>query len=186
MKKIIRDYAIIYIDDKGDSLKEDSYTTKEMVSDYYTENGFLQWNFYLIVPKEVLLPDNTIEKIENNEDYTRKFVIKNSDIQSFIKERFPVMNKKCGKIEMIKGNSWKETLDIVDKKKFKGTTVKPFRLCSYYPSWYRNESSMHSLIEMDKLRAKLINNPNIWVIFYTHINSEYYLAQKKFKLFLNK
>jgi hypothetical protein len=36
---------------------------------------------------------------------------------------------------------------------------------------------------MDILRAKLIKEPNYKAIFYTHLGSEFGIAEKKFKLF---
>jgi hypothetical protein len=54
-----------------------------------------------------------------------------------------------------------------------------------FKGWYRDESLNYSLIEMDKLRARLINEPNLHGVFYTHITNEYSLAEKKFKIFQN-
>ena len=57
MEKIVRKYAIIYIDYDGETLDEDvrDYATKEMVKDYYQNSrGFLQWNFYLVIPSSLV------------------------------------------------------------------------------------------------------------------------------------
>ena len=50
MERIDREYAIIYVDKTGESLvnndsKHDEYSTNEIISDYYKQSGFLQWNF---------------------------------------------------------------------------------------------------------------------------------------------
>ena len=175
MEKITRDYAIIYIDYDGETLNDKNYVTKEMESDYYRTPGFLQWNYYLIVPND-LVDEKTIKIIEDDNRYTRKYVIERSKIGEFIDDRFPVMGKDVGSIKLVKG----ETAIDAQKKAAKITTLRDFVI----GSWYRDESLMTSLENMDMLRANLIKEPiQRSFIFYTHLNREYNIAEKKFELF---
>lgn len=81
MERINRKYAIIYVDHEGETLNlKDNYTLNEMITDYYNNSGFLQWNYYLIIPKELVESPEEIESIENNDIYTRKFVIPQDEI----------------------------------------------------------------------------------------------------------
>lgn len=180
MERIDRTYAIVYVDNKGESLNSDvnDFTTKEMISDYYQNSGFLQWNFYLIIPKE-LVNKSDIKIINENDTYTRKFVIKKDNIDSFIEERFPELTKNMGTMAIVKGDNYKDARKKA--KKFEDNNQITFM----FNGWYRNESLTHSITEMDKLRARLIKEPNLHGVFYTHINNEYSLAEKKFKLFQN-
>ncbi len=184
MEKITREYAIIYIDRKGETLNQTEqpykgdYVTKELIHDYYNSPGFLQWNYYLIIPKELVKPEE-MSVIENNDVYTRKYVIESDKIDQFINDRFPVLKKEKGTIKLIKGNSWVESSKLSKEEQQKNDV-------SLYPSWYRNECLMYSLTEMDILRAKLINNPEYKALFFSHISNEFNIAEKKFKLFQNE
>lgn len=181
MKRIDRTYAIIYIDDKGETLNSNvtDFTTKEMISDYYQNSGFLQWNFYLIITKEHV-NKSEIKKIEKNVIYTRKFVIKKDNIDSFIKERFPELTEYKGTMAIIKGKNYKDA-----RKKAKKYINKYKFIKFMFKGWHRNESLTHSIIEMDKLRARIICDSSLQGVFYSHIDNEYSIAKKKFKLFKN-
>lgn len=183
MERVDREYAIIYIDREGETLKvtdesrREDFATNEMVTDYYNHSGFLQWNFYLIIPKE-LVKEEEILNIEENSIYSRKYVIPTAEIESFIDDRFPKLTEKRGQITLVKGTNWEDATFLASK--YLNT-----EFTSIIPSWYRNESLMFALTEMDILRSKLIKNPDSVVIFYTHLSNEYSLAEKKFKLFKN-
>lgn len=183
MERIEREYAIIYIDRNGetlnisDSLYKGDYVTAEMVSDYYKRLGFLQWNFYLIIPKE-LIKQEEIKTIEDNDIYTRKYVIESDKIEQFINDRFPILNEERGTIKLIKADSWKDAGLLAEEEKKKGKNY-----VDLIQSFYRDENLMYSLTEMDKLRAGLIKNPKLNIVFYTHISDEFFIAENKFKLF---
>lgn len=178
MIKIERSYAIIYIDYNGESLTVDDFTTYNLTNDYYNNGGFLQWNFYLIIPEE-LIGNVSKKEIEINEKYTRKFIIKLNEIDKFIEDRFPITNVNMGKITLIKGDNWEDACKKADELEENGN----FTLC--LPSAYRNVSLTDAITGMDILRSFLINNPKMNVLFYTHLSNEYFLATKKFHLFLN-
>ncbi|RPI85141.1 MAG: hypothetical protein EHM34_02350, partial [Nitrosopumilales archaeon] len=179
MERIDRKYAIIYVDRTGETLTKPDYVTEDIVSDYYSSNnaGFLQWNFYLIIAKNVVNPDD-IKIIENNDLYCRKYVIADNKIKSFIDEWFPIMQDERGSITLVKGDSHVEAEDLAWRTFYKTKSNSNYP----YMSWYRDYNLMYSLTKMDKLRATLINNPDINVVFGTHISNEYSLAEKKFKL----
>ena len=191
MERLQRKYAIIYVDREGETLKStdneteaknriDNFCTYDMVNDYYTQSGFLQWNFYLIIPAS-LVPDKKKKKeIEINDRYTRKFVVLDTAIESFIDEYFPILEgKDRHQVKLVKGINY---IDAVSQ----AINTHRNEVVNLIQGWHRDESLMYSLTQMDKLRAQLINNPNKKVIFYTHISNEYSLAEKKFKLFITK
>lgn len=186
MKRIDRKYAIVYIDYDGESLvdndKVDNFTTDDMITDYYNNSGFLQWNYYLIIPKD-LISEERIQEIEKNDIYTRKFVIDRAEIDSFIDDRFPEQLEKSGEIELIKGNSWNEIENIIATNELIEYEMKHLVKTDLIRSYYRDLNSLDSLEKMDILRAKLIKEPNYKAIFYTHLGNEFGIAEKKFKLF---
>lgn len=194
MERIDKKYAIIYIDRDGEVLEEtdDKFTTKEIATDFYNNSGFLQWNFYIIISKESLISyakkqfdengcvldiDELINEIQENDIYTRKYVIESDKINEFINDIFPDLKEKTGEIKLIKGKSWSDAQELCIREESRNNIFDTYR-----PSWYRNLSLMDSLTEMDKLRARLIKNDNFKVLFYTHLSNEYSIAEKKFKL----
>lgn len=178
MEKIIRDYAIIYIDRTGESLKCDNFTPNEIIEDYFNNPGFLQWNYYLIIDYDVIKTKNIVDNILLDDKYTKKYISNNID--KFIEQRFPLFNENnYGKIKLIKGNSW---FDAKEKtKKYLNENIEnKFKIVK---SWHRNLSLNDSLENMDILRSTLINNTlSKDYVFYTHISNEMSLAEKKFKL----
>jgi hypothetical protein len=197
MEIITKPYAVIYVDKEGECLKEQDYSPFSLIGSYYKNSGFLQWNYYLIISKKIVEKsenvklfnggvDELIKHIENNDKYTRKFVINENDIQSFINSLFPDFKygENCkGKMYLIKGYNWKDAVINANDKK---QTLKSHGIIAMsIGSKYRDISLMETLTEMDKLRALLIKNPEMDVIYYTHIDEEYYLAKKKFKLFID-
>lgn len=182
MERLQRKYAIIYIDREGVTLKEgaENFATTEMVSDYYNNSGFLQWNFYLIIPESLVPNKKMRQTIHEDDKYTRKFVVPDTAIESFIEDLFPIMKEKVRhQIKLIKGVNFTDALS----QAINTHRTEPVKLIQ---SWYRDESLMHSLTEMDKLRAELINDPKKKVIFFSHISNEFSIAEKKFKLFTAK
>ncbi len=187
MELIKRDYAIIFIDWSGETLEEvesgspyTDFNTKGIVDVYYNQEGFLQWNCYLILPEEEVVKSKfTTKEIENDEKYTRKFVVKRDQIDNFVESYFPESKSQesMGKITLIKGNTWIDTRFLTDQFLEKNPN---FTRC---PSWYRNDSLMNTLTNMDRLRADLIRDPDKKVVFYTHLSNEFELAEKKFKIF---
>ena len=181
MKRINRKYAIIYVDTNGDTLLSEDNASDEMLSDYYKNGGFLQWNFYLIIAKECIkdiegiTAIERIKTIEKNDNYTRKYVVPKAKIKDFLKKQFPIMRKARGKINLITANTFVDAKTLAMTKK-----SKDIFLISSYNRYVNLDLTLHAL---DALRNDLINNPKMVGIFYTHIQNEYSLAEKKFKLF---
>ena len=105
-------------------------------------------------------------------------MIEDDKIEVFIKNHFPTLEGKREQVILIKADSWDETIELADK-----TQENISDNYQLYPSWNRDMSISDSLLQMDNLRFKLIINSELKVIFYTHLDSEYSLARKKFKLF---
>ena len=178
MKRIERKYAIIYVDLTGKTLESDDYFTKEMISDYYKNPGFLQWNFYLIIARESVKDIDDIKIIEDNDTYARKYVVEKDKIDDFIDFNFPKIQSNYGNIKLILADTFEKAV----KNAFTFLANNPN--VASIPSYNRDVNFNHSLKKMDNLRRLLIKNPNMKVIFYTHIDNEYSLAKKKFELFL--
>ena len=66
-----------------------------MAHDYYSlpyddpniEKSFLQWNCYLIVPNEYFTTSEQFDNFLENDKYTRKYVMRREEINSFIEEK---------------------------------------------------------------------------------------------------
>lgn len=200
IERIDRGYALIYIDREGETLNTDSFFTPEMTTEYYKNNGPLQWNHYLIIPEELVTPkvsdfDNVqkwqhaknvaIETITSNDNFARKIVLPLAKIDYYILSHFPIQTTKFGRITLVKGKNW---LDAQDKSRamYKEESEKIFqtrqikKIPRPIPSWYRDFSMLDTLTQLDLLRADLIRDPNLNVIFFTHIRKEYNVARQKF------
>jgi hypothetical protein len=173
MERLDKKYAIVYIDRDGEWIECDNFSDNSIISDYYELPGPMQWNFYYIVP-ESKIGEHTKEEIEAEQHYTRKFVIPDDQIDSFIKERFPDMGETHGTIEIIKGKNYVDACN-------KARDAKKEKLYNcIIESPYRDKSMMDTLVEFDSLRADLIRNPGQEVLLYTHFSDEHFLARKKF------
>lgn len=206
MERIDKQYAIIYVDRTGESLKNfdnrsDGGFDSEMITDYYNVgekgNGFKQWNFYLIIAAEHV-PADMVETIQDNDVYARKIILRESEIDAFIENRFPDLRDERGTLTIAKGKDWKDakrlaaevgglsTKSYLLKRELEEALDGSFRRRNkktFKGSWYRDHSLMYALTEMDKLRAQLIRDPDMDVIFFSHISNETNIAEKKFKLF---
>jgi len=176
MKRIDRKYAIIYVDDTGETLNTDDFVTDDMISDYYKDSGFLQWNYYVIIPEDLVPNDEIIKLIENNDKYARKIIVKRDKIKSFLERAFPKLRQSMGEIGLVEGENWGEARDNCDL--YLEDHPKAFPV----PSFSRNYSDFGTLTKLDNLRAKIIKKPDSNYVFYTHIKHEMSLAKKKFKL----
>jgi hypothetical protein len=176
MKRIDRKYAIIYVDSNGDSLGDvEDFTTNEMVSDYYSAEGFQQWNFYLIVPAELFASEEQKTEFINNDKYTRKYIVSKDNIGRFIEKNFPKMGTQFGKVTMIKSNNHRQSVKLLELEGPKTKRVS---------SLLRDINVMDTLSELDKIRVGLLTNKYERVAFCTHIDNEYTLAERKFKPFI--
>lgn len=183
MRKIDKGYAIIYIDDEGESLKHDDFEFGELGNVYYKTPGNIQWNYYLIVPNEYFTTSEQLDDFLENDKYTRKYVMRREEINSFIEEMFPDLKEEHGVIELVKGKNRSDSLYKAIQKRLELELGNKYISIS---SFMRDDSAMETLTNMDKLRAKLIKEPESKYIFYTHISNEMNLAEKKFKLFINQ
>lgn len=84
-------YEIYYFDFSEKWLKQDfdlnNYLCEFIKDDYYSNPGYLQWNYYLILLKENDLETEN-EIIENNEEFARKFVIEYKHLSEWLENRF--------------------------------------------------------------------------------------------------
>lgn len=198
IEKIERGYATIYIDREGETLVDESlgFWTNGMVTDYYSIPGAIQWNYYLILPDTALRkatwafenPDSPTDeelkklksKIINNDTYGRKYVLLPENIDLFIHNFFPPFvpeqREEYGKIILLKGKNRKDVKMWLRKL---GRT-KQYK--DYLPidSYLRNFGSMKTLYELDYLRKQLLRNPNMKIVFYTHITNEHNWSRQKF------
>ena len=93
-------YQIYYVDYsekwKLNTFDIEEYLEKYISDNYYTNPGFLQWNFYLLMLYESEIVDsnlkNKITEIQKNESYCRKYIINERQLENWL-------DKKC-KIEI--------------------------------------------------------------------------------------
>lgn len=188
MERIEREYAIIYVDRTGESLTSRGQATRELISDYYNQRGFLQWNFYLIIAEETIedvegiCAAERIEAIKACDEYSRKYVMPEDRIEDFIEANFPVLKKKRGKIEIIQAEGFREAKAIAGERVLGDSSTN----IELMPSLHRDYSLTITLTCLDGMRIELIRNSKKHYIFYSHIQHEISLAEKKFKLFLIK
>jgi hypothetical protein len=202
MEKIERGYATIYIDREGETLVDDrlGIWTEQMINDYYSIPGSLQWNYYLIIPTDVLPkakwafenPDAPTEeelkklkkRITNDDTYGRKYVLLPGNVDLFIHNFFPPFvpeqREEFGKVVLLKGKSRK---DVKMKLRELGK-LEPYKHYLPIDSFHRNFSSLKSLYELDYLRKQLLRNPEMKILFYTHISNEHSWAKHKFNFLL--
>ncbi len=91
-------YEIYYFDFSEKWIKQDfdlnNYLCEFIKDDYYSNPGYLQWNYYLIFLKETDVETES-EIIENNEEFARKFVIEYKYLGEWLENRldFPLTNE---------------------------------------------------------------------------------------------
>ena len=84
-------YEVYYFDFSTNWIKQNldlnNYLSTIIKTDYYSNPGYLQWNYYFVFLHE---SDICIEKkiIEENEEFARKFVIKYELLESWLENRF--------------------------------------------------------------------------------------------------
>jgi len=184
MERIDKQYAVIYIDRTGECLKSSDFTSEKIIDDYFSIPGFLQWNFYLICTEKAFISEleyaEQREAFLNNEAYTRKLLVSESDLEQYLEKNFPDFKPVVSepRVILVKGDNWRDCLRKVrgEKARNKNFIVKMGK--------QRDESMLTSISNIDYLRAQLIKHPNRKLIFGTHISGEFSIAQKKFKIFL--
>jgi exonuclease SbcC len=91
-------YEIYYFDFSENWIKQDfdlnNYLCEFIKDDYYSNPGYLQWNYYLILLKETDIETEN-KTIENNEEFARKFVIEYKYLSEWLENRFnfPLINE---------------------------------------------------------------------------------------------
>lgn len=175
MEKIDKEYAIVYIDWDGATLREKNYATDEIISDYYSnpERSFLAWNQYIIIPLDLVGSFEEVEKIQAEQKYTRKYVIERGDIKTFIEDRFPDLTEDVGTVTLVKGRNWEDAVIKAHEERYKSPSG------ILRASFYRDDSSMDTLTYLDEMRAFMIRHPSANHIFFTHLSDEYFWAKKK-------
>ena len=67
----------------------EQYLTKLFADDYYSNAGFLQWNYYLIFLNDSIVDDNK-EIIEKNEKYARKFILDYNELEDWLNKKYNI------------------------------------------------------------------------------------------------
>lgn len=88
-------YQIIYFDCSQKWLKEkfdlEKYLEKLITNDYYSNPGYLQWNFYIVFLYNHTVPSEEIKlKIEKNEEFARKFVVNYKMLDDWLDQKYKV------------------------------------------------------------------------------------------------
>ena len=197
MIRIDKKYAIIYIDENFDTKDCQSFTTADMISNYYNNPGPLQWNYYLFIPEDKL-GDVDKKIIENNEEYTRKYVLKDLDfIYRTIEIDFPDLDEniiqKC-EFTLITGDTWIKVLDKVDSENINSDVVNVYSRSNernvkiiknnktkIFNSYLRDYNTILTLGFIDEIRAYYVLGGIENIYYLTHIEDEMFLVKQKFK-----
>lgn len=199
VERIDLGYAVVYIDHEGETLKDESlgFFLPAMTHEYYSVvKANLQWNYYLIIPREELVKaawafenhDHPTEvefrkllnKILMNDSYAKKYVLNRDNIRKFVNNHFPpFVPGKHGEIVLYKGIHHADT-----QSKARRIHKSKFSNYKMIPSFHRNLNSLSSLYELDYLRKELLKTPDMKVFFNTHLRAEFNWARHKFS-FLN-
>lgn len=110
-------YKILYIDCKEDWLKSDfkleEYQEKYLLKDFYESSNYLQWNNYFIFlgEKEKIESHRTLKSnIENDDIYTRKYVMSVDDLEEWLSSTEKVVAKESDLIQQNLASIWTEEL----------------------------------------------------------------------------
>lgn len=114
--------AIYYLDYSNREIVPDNldnYQERLLSSDYYKNSGSLQWNYYLVFIRNEINEDLKRE-IEQNDIYSRKYVLSRNELESFFEYK-----KSESEIKTDIVIRWKEMLsraslkDVFTKKNYK-------------------------------------------------------------------
>ena len=88
-------YQIIYFDSSQKWLEKEfeleKYLEKLLTNDYYSNSGYLQWNYYIIFLYNHTVPsEETKSKIEKNEEFARKFVVNYEMLDDWLDQKYKV------------------------------------------------------------------------------------------------
>ncbi|EHI99065.1 SMC domain protein [Clostridium sp. DL-VIII] len=127
-------YQIYYVDYseewKSDTFDIEEYLEKYISDNYYTNPGFLQWNFYLIMLYEPEIIDsnlkNKITEIQKNESYCRKYIVNEKQLENWLDKKCNVEIEKDENISEDLAELWitkleKNDLDCIFMKDVKYT-----------------------------------------------------------------
>jgi len=117
-------YSVTFFDYSPNVLSEDfdidSYQNKFISTEYYKTAGTLQWNHYLVfvVPKGTFGRNSKLLKrkyeVEKNRQFTRKYLVEDSDLSGFLEPRTLVDMVSAVTPESSPYNRWIQQLNSVD------------------------------------------------------------------------
>jgi len=78
----------------------DEYLERLFTDDYYSNAGFLQWNYYLVFLNDLRIDINDKKKmIEKNEKFARKFVLDYNELESWLNKKYTIESDYSSKIK---------------------------------------------------------------------------------------
>lgn len=88
-------YQIIYFDSSKKWLEDEfdleKYLEKLLTNDYYSNSGYLQWNYYIVFLYDHKVPsDEKKLNIEINEEFARKFVVNYEMLDDWLDQKYKV------------------------------------------------------------------------------------------------
>lgn len=88
-------YQIIYFDSsqkwQEDEFDLEKYLEKLLTNDYYSNSGYLQWNYYIVFLYDQKVPsDEKKLNIEKNEEFARKFVVNYEMLDDWLDQKYKV------------------------------------------------------------------------------------------------
>lgn len=110
-------YQIDYYDFSRNWLKDEfdikTYLKSLFVEDYYSNSGYLQWNFYLILlyNSDDVVDSKRIRDIERNDDFARKFIINYKDLDNWLNAKYRFYSEEDVNINEDLGILWMNRLE---------------------------------------------------------------------------
>ena len=110
-------YQFFYFDFYQDlnDIKLDEYVKKIISTDYYSNAGSIQWNFYLaFILNETLkkkLKNKIKENIENDADFARKYIILDNNLENWLNNKYNPKVQIKAKFKESLTNIWIKKLE---------------------------------------------------------------------------
>jgi|GEM_PF-1929717 len=107
-------YQYFYFDCSGDVESKDisDFSRHLLQKNYYSNPGYLQWNFYLAFLIDKKVSSETKRKVEHNEDFARKFLIEVDNLNKWLDRVYNVNRPKSTSLQRNLGNIWREQFHL--------------------------------------------------------------------------
>jgi DNA repair protein SbcC/Rad50 len=105
-------YQYYYFDfsNKINDINIDQYTKQLISKDYYSQSNLMQWNYYLAFVIENSIDPSLKNKIEQNEDFARKFVINYNELDQWLYRTYYSKKSETSELTEDLADIWRNIL----------------------------------------------------------------------------